>query len=133
MFNPETLHTSVSVQGKLTNELKNQTEILIISNGCCYIIDRNKEKSICDFGYDFKQVIEFNNKFILIGTRNIAIVESSEKIERYKNLCWDFIEDIKIENGILSGVLNDYNACDKYDKTDFNVDIKTYMQADDKH
>ena len=28
------------------NELNNPTEILVISNGCCYIIDRNKEKSI---------------------------------------------------------------------------------------
>ncbi|WFO17233.1 hypothetical protein M601_005785 [Cellulophaga baltica 4] len=108
------------------NELKNTTEILVISYGDCYIIDRNKEKSICDFGYDFNQVIELNDKFILIGTKNIAIVESSEKIERFKDLCWDFIEDIKIENGILSGVLNDYNASDKYDKTDFNIDLETY-------
>jgi len=108
------------------NELKNSTEILIISGGCCYIIDRNKEKSVYDFGYDFKQVIEYNEKFILIGTRNIAIVHSSEKIERYKDLCWDFIENIKIENGILSGVLNDYNAWDKYDKTDFIIDLETY-------
>ena len=103
----------------------NVSEILVISNGECYIIDRNKEKSICDFGYDFKQVIEFNDKFILIGTRNIAIVESSEKIERFRDLCWDFIEDIKIENGILSGVLNDFNGWDKYDKTKFSIDLKT--------
>ena len=108
------------------NALNNLTEILVIANGCCYIIDRNKEKSICDFGYDFKQVIEYNKKFVLIGTRNIAIVENSEKIERYKNLCWDFIEDIKLENGTLSGVLNDYNASDKYDKTDFKIDLETY-------
>lgn len=107
------------------NELKNPNEILVISNGECYIIDRNKEKSICDFGYDFKQVIEFNDKFILIGTRNIAMVESSEKIERFRDLCWDFIEDIKIENGILSGVLNDFNGWDKYDKTKFSIDLKT--------
>ena len=108
------------------NELKNPNEILVISNGDCYIIDRNKEKSICDFGYDFKQVIEFNDNFILIGTRNIAIVESSEKIVRFRDLCWDFIENIKIENGILSGVLNDYNAWDKYDKTNFSIDLETY-------
>ena len=108
------------------NELNNPTEILIISNGCCYIIDRNKEKSITDFGYDFKQVIVNNEKFILIGTRNIAIVENSEKIKHYKDLCWDFIEDIKLENGILHGVLNDYNASDKFDKTEFNIDLKTY-------
>lgn len=108
------------------NELNNPTEILVISSGCCYIIDRNKEKSITNFGYDFKQVIEYGKKFILIGTRNIAIVENSKKIERYKDLCWDFIEDIKLENGVLSGVLNDYNAVGKYDKTDFNIDLETY-------
>lgn len=108
------------------NSLKNPNEILAISNGDCYIIDRNEEKSICDFGYDFKQVIEYKDKFILIGTRNIAIVESSEKIERFRDLCWDFIEGIKIENGILSGVLNDYNAWDRYDKTDFSINLETY-------
>ena len=107
------------------NELNNPNEILVISNGCCYIIDRNKEKSIADFGYDFKQVIEYHKKFILIGTRNIAIVESSEKIERFKYMCRDFIENIKIENGILSGILNDYNAWDKYDRTKFNIDLET--------
>ncbi len=74
------------------NELNNPTEILVISNGCCYIIDRNKEKSITDFGYDFKRVIENNGKCILIGTRNIAMVENSEKIRRYKNLCRDFMK-----------------------------------------
>lgn len=108
------------------NELNNPTEILIISKGCCYIIDRNKEKSITDFGYDFNQVIVHNEKFILIGTRNISIVENSEKIKHFKDLCWDFIEDIKFENGILHGVLNDYNASDKYDKTDFIIDLKTF-------
>ena len=41
-------------------------------------------------------------------------------------MCWDFIEDIKLENGIIHGVLNDYNASDKYDKTDFIIDLKTF-------
>ena len=75
------------------NDLKNRNEILVISNGDCYIIDRNKEKCICNFGYDFNQVIESNDNLILIGTRNIAIVECSEKIENFRDLCWDFIEE----------------------------------------
>ena len=108
-------------------ELNHPTEILVISNGCCYIIDRNIEKSITDFGYDFKQVIEYNEKFILIGTRNIAIIENSEKIERFKYICRDFIEEIKIENGILTGVLNNFNGRDKnsFDKTDFRIDLES--------
>ena len=109
------------------NELNNSTEILVISNGCCFIIDRNQEKSIKDFGYNFKQVIEFDKKFVLIGTRDIAIVESAEKIEHFKDLCRDFIEDVSIKNGILSGVLNDFNAWDKYDRTVFNIDLETYL------
>lgn len=108
------------------SELKNSTEILVISNGCCYIIDRNKEKSVTNFGYDFKQVLKYNQKYILVGSRDIAIVENSKKIEHYKDLCWDFIEDVKLENGILSGVLNDFNASNKYDKTDFSIDLETH-------
>jgi hypothetical protein len=114
------------------NELNDPTEVLIISNGYCYIIDRNRETSIIDFGYDFKQIIEYNHKFILVGTRNIAIVEDSKTIARYKNLCFDFIEDIKIQNGILSGVLNDYNAWDRNNKTDFDINLDTYEYSKSK-
>ena len=107
-------------------ELSNSTEILVISNGWCHIIDRNKEKSITDFGYDFKQVVKNKEQFILIGNRDVSIVESSDKIKTFDNLCLDFIDNIKLENQVLSGTLNDFNAWGKYTQTEFNIDLKTY-------
>ncbi len=43
-----------------------------------------------------------------------------------------FYEDIELENGIISGVLNDFNAGGKYDKTDFTIDLETYALVKSK-
>lgn len=107
-------------------ELKHPTEILVISNGQCFIVDRNQEKSIVEFGFDFKEVIEFENKYCIIGNRNIAIIENSNNYKFHEYVCRDYIDNVKIDNGILNGIFNEYNAWDKYDKTKFLIDLKTF-------
>jgi len=108
------------------SKLEKSDKILVIARGICYIMNRNRAKPIRNFGYDFKEVLEFESKLILIGQRNIAIVENSNEIEKYQDLCFDFIKNIRIENRKLKGTLYDYNASDSYDKNDFVIDLDTY-------
>lgn len=107
-------------------ELSHPTEILVISNGQCFIIDRNKEGIVVNFGCDFKEVRRANDKFCLIGKRDIAIIENSHNFKFFESLCRDYIDNVQFQEGKLYGVLNDYNARDTYDKTKFAIDIESF-------
>ena len=61
------------------NELNNSTEILIISGGCCYIIDRNKEKAVYDLVGPICETGDFlgKNRELAIAPEDYLAVRSA--------------------------------------------------------
>ena len=110
-------------------EIKNSNEIIVIANGICYFINKEIKQSIKTlenyFRRDFQSVFEFENKFVLVGSRSVAIVEHSEKIKYFDNLCSDFINGERLENKSLIGTLNSFNG-ENYTKTDFFLNLNTF-------
>ena len=111
---------------KFATKLKNSEDILIIACGNCYIINPEEIKPKAKFGHDYKKVFEYKNKFILIGEYSITIIENTDKIEHFDDLCYDGISNVTLETENLVGVLNDYNSLtDGYDKSDFVLNLET--------
>ena len=71
-------------------EIKNSDEIIVIANGVCYFINKEIKQPIKIlenyFRRDFQTVFEYENKFVLVGSRTVAIVEHSEKIKYFEGL-----------------------------------------------
>jgi hypothetical protein len=110
---------------KFATELKNSEDILIIAYGICYIMNPEETKPKVKFGHDYKKVFEYKNKFILIGEYSITIIENTDKIEHFDDLCYDGITNVKLETENLIGVLNNYNSSGDYDKSDFVLNLET--------
>ncbi len=111
---------------KFASRFKNSDNIIIIAFGICYVINPESTKPIITFGYDFNKVFQYKNLFILIGESSIIIIESIDNIKEFKNLCYDGISEVKIENEILTGILHDFNSSGDYDNNLFSLNLETF-------
>tara|TARA_R110002124_G_C8903756_1_gene510025 strand:+ start:913 stop:1545 length:633 start_codon:yes stop_codon:yes gene_type:complete len=95
-----------------------------------YIVDVETINPIKEIDY-VSEILKYKSKLILILSSNsIAIVNEPFDIEYIESLCWDGIRNNRIENGVLKGQLYDWNNSDsgeKYDKTNYELDLKTLI------
>ena len=111
---------------KYASQLKNSEDILIISFGICFIMNVESTKPLIQFGFDYKEVYEFENSFILIGEYSISIMENINKIKHFDNLCYDGIYNVEINNDKLTAILNSYDSIEnKIVKTNFALNLET--------
>ena len=109
---------------KFGTELKNSQNVLIIACGICYLMNPNENKPKVEFGNDFEKVIEYKNKFILVGKYSISIVEDIDKIIHFDDLCYDGIKNVKVENDNLIGILNNYDSNGEELESDFILNLE---------
>ncbi|WP_167342081.1 hypothetical protein [Nonlabens sp. SY33080] len=102
-----------------TNELKTN-----------YIVDVETINPINEIDY-VSERLKYNDGLILFLCPNsIVIIKDPNDIRRIDTHNWDGIRNNRIENGILKGQLYDRNYNDrgeKYDKTDYELDLKTFI------
>jgi hypothetical protein len=106
------------------SELKDGN-VLIIALGICYIINVESTKPILEFGFDYKEVFEDKNRLILIGKYSISIVENTNKIKYFDNLCYDGITNVRLENGNINGILNTIDSSVNDIKIPFVLNLET--------
>ncbi|WP_413998893.1 hypothetical protein ACMDB5_14065 [Flavobacterium sp. W1B] len=110
---------------KFACELKESENILIIAFGICYIMNAENTKPIIEFGFDYKEVFEYKNCFVLIGGYSISVVESANKIKHFDNLCYDGITNVELENGKINGILNTIDSSVNDIKIPFTLNLQT--------
>ena len=110
---------------KFASKLKNNDNVLVIAFGICYIVNIENIKPIMEFGFDYKEVFEFKDSFVLIGEYSISVVESLEKIKHFDNLCYDGISNVELEDGKINGILNDYDSSANNIEIPFTLNLET--------
>ena len=110
---------------KFASNFINSNNIIIIACGICYVINPEFTKPIITFGHDYNTVFQYKSLFILIGESSITIIESIDNIKHFENLCYDGISEVKLENGILTGILYDFNSSGDYDNNLFFLNLET--------
>lgn len=102
-----------------------QNKILVIAGGLAYLMELEVQKPLKIFGIDFKYCFVFENQIIFSGNTDITILNTENwNVWRSNRISWDGIENLKLENHILSGECYDpTNSIEEW--TDFTLNILT--------
>lgn len=100
--------------------------ILVIARGICYMIDPENHHSFEIPGFDYKNVVEHENLFILVGEYSITVVRSRQEVQHFPNLCLDGISDVRIIGDALHGTLHDFDSNGNFTETHFTLDLDTF-------
>ena len=118
---------------KFSSKLNNSEDIIIIAKGICYIINVEKTIPLKVFGFDYKEIYNYRNLFILIGEYSISIVESADKIFHFSDLCYDGIKNSQLIDDKLYGELYNFNpSVDNYLITNFLLNLENLEYSEVK-
>ena len=98
------------------------SSVIVIAGGECYVIDVENQKSKVDFGGAFETIINIPDKQIIIfGTStDFMALDSSGYRWESKRISWDGIRSLKLENEYLLGEA--WNLDDVWLPFSLNVD-----------
>jgi hypothetical protein len=80
--------------------------VIVIAGGTAYIMNPNKPEPIRIFDYDISEIIEMDDGSIIISNEtDIIILDEYGKIkQRYDDIGFDGISNLKLEKNILTGL-----------------------------
>lgn len=114
-------------QLKKVIELTESPNLLVIAGGICYIMNPESEKPLDMFGADYKYILHSSDNRIVMSTPcELTIVEPDGTYWHSDRIAMDSIENLKIENNIVSGTIQEpVEGYDQWVDVDFTYDIDT--------
>lgn len=107
-------------------ELHDTTNLLIIADGTCYIMNPESSVPLMAFGGDYLNIFKANrNKFVLQDSVGLTIIEPDGTYWDSERISWDGLADVTIENNTVIGISYDpmYDA-DEWVYFSYDIDSK---------
>ena len=106
-------------------EFNNTSNLLIIADGTCYMMDPECSVPLFVFGGDYsKVIITEDQKFVLQNSIGLTIVEPNGTYWHSQRISWDGLADIMIDNGIVKGLSYDPTH-DADEWVEFSYDVNS--------
>ena len=111
---------------KVIFELNENTNLLVVASGTCYLMNPDQTKPISVFGVGYSTAFKtLGGRIILIDQINLTIVEPNGSHWETERISWDGLEELKFDENIVIGLA--YNPMyDAYEwvKFSYNIDTK---------
>jgi hypothetical protein len=86
-------------------EFENTQNLLVIAFGTCYLMNPNDPKPISVFGAGFSRLYQASrNRLVLQDEISLTVIEPDGSHWNTERISWDGIEDMKVENNIVTGL-----------------------------
>jgi hypothetical protein len=110
---------------KLVVELKKSSNLLIIANGTCYIINPENTIPISVFGVDFSDVLNANNdRLVLHNEIELTVIEPNGDYWNTERISWDGIKELQIIDNNITGLSYDPMNSDEWIPFKYNIDTR---------
>jgi hypothetical protein len=110
-------------------ELSNTSNLLVIANGTCYLMDPNDTNPIEAFGVGYVAIFKASmQRYVLQDQTDLTIVEADGQHWYTERISWDGLKDLKVENNIVKGLSFDPRK-DSDEWTSFTYDIDKKLLA----
>ena len=81
------------------------SNLLILADGTCYVMDPENTAPISVFGVGFSAVFELpDGRFVLQDQVNLTVVEKDGSYRNSERISWDGFKDIKVEGTLIKGL-----------------------------
>jgi len=108
----------------LVEDYPDTNRIIVIAKGQGYIMSPDQEKPIDIFGVGINQVLKANDKKIILADFcNVWLVNDQGNVWQSKRISWDGIEDLKLQENLVTGLSYDPGAND-WKPFSINLDTK---------
>jgi hypothetical protein len=106
-------------------DFPNSDNIIVIAGGQGYVMQPDNEKPIDTFGVTIDFVLRIDDdKIIATDNTDVRELSSAGQLWRSPRISWDGIKDIKVEDGILTGL--SYDPMDEANEwVPFSIDLTT--------
>ncbi len=115
-------------------ERPDQSNLLIIANGLCYLMNPDKTTPLDIFGYGYDKILTVSdNRLILQNETSLTIVETNgthwetERIswDGFSELGWRAVKDSELNNNVVKGLsYNPMNDANEWVPFEYNIDTK---------
>ncbi len=86
-------------------EFVNQSNVLIIAGGCCYVMNPSNQEPLAVFGANYQTVIKtLNGKLILQDMTDLTIIEADGEYWHTGRISWDGFKDLNLEGNLITGL-----------------------------
>ena len=121
-------------------DFENESDILVIAGGTCYLMNPEAEKPLESFGVGYVSAIKtLDSRIILQDLTDLTIIEPDRKHWHTERISWDGIKDLKLDGTLVTGLsfdpMNDKNQWVEFivDLEKRNVKGGSYRQYEFKH
>lgn len=89
-------------------ELDGNENILVVSDGLCYLMSPDSEKPFEVFGIDFTELLDLDsNRSALCGGTDLTILEPDGTYWRSERISWDGFKDLTADGHVVHGLSYD--------------------------
>ena len=105
-------------------DFENESDILVIAGGTCYLMNPEDEKPKESFGVGYVSAIKtLDGRIILQDLTDLTIIEPNGEHWHTERISWDGIKDLKLDGTLVTGLSFDPMS-DKNQWVEFIVDLE---------